>query len=165
MIDLKKQVLHSWAPTRVRSPSLSMQRTRPDFVQTSPEESWHRFSAANPCRGKTSPVLPLQLTSDHLYYFIFPQITPVFHYLCLSHSLFLSLALAWLQHSSALQRCISSLVFLPSFLPLRCLTRRPLPSWWMHAAMCFYLPLTRHPGVFTCGQHLRFCRNRKHSLS
>lgn len=57
-------------------------RPHPDFVQTSPEETWHRFSAANLCRGK-SLVLPLQLTSDNLYYFIFPQNTPVLHYLCL----------------------------------------------------------------------------------
>lgn len=98
---------------RIWSPSPPTQRTHPDFVQTSPEETWHRFSAANLCRGK-SLVLPLQLTSDNLYYFIFPQNTPVLHYLCL---LTRSLALTWLQHCSAgKDASVHKFFFLPSYL-------------------------------------------------
>lgn len=37
----------------------------------------------NLCRGRTSLFLALQLPSGNLYYFIFPQIAPVLHYLCL----------------------------------------------------------------------------------
>lgn len=55
------------------------------------------------------------------------------------------------------QRCFSTQVFLSSFLPARCLTRRLLRSRCMHAVMCFYFPLTHHAGMFTCGQHLGCC--------
>lgn len=61
------------------------------------------------------------------------------------------------------QRCFSTQVFLSSFLPARCLTRRLLRSRCMHTVMCFCFPLKHHAGMFTCGQHLGCCWNRKYS--
>lgn len=52
------------------------------------------------------------------------------------------------------QRCISTLVFLSSFLPARCLTQRLLRSRCMHSVMCFCFPQTRHARKFNCGQNI-----------